>query len=210
MEKSFHSIRKQYEKGALLENQVDINPLIQLNLWLSEAMASECQEPTAMVLSTTGTDLKPSSRVVLMKGLDETGILFFTNYESRKGQQLQVNPQSSILFFWAALERQVRIEGTVRKVSAEESDAYFASRPESSRISAIISPQSREIPNRLWLEAAVETHKCVYSGSRPGNWGGYRLRPEYFEFWQGREDRLHDRIVYQPNEPGWRISRLAP
>lgn len=208
MENSFHSIRKQYERGKLRESQVDTDPLRQLGLWLSDAILAECPEPTAMILSTAGKDLKPSSRIVLMKGLDEHGITFFTNYESRKGQQLQDNPQASILFFWTELERQVRIEGTVGKVSEEESDAYFASRPEASKISAFISPQSREIPGREWLEE--QGSRLQEEGGRPAYWGGYRFCPDYFEFWQGREDRLHDRIIYRQIESGWKISRLAP
>lgn len=209
----FHSIRKQYERGKLQESQVDTDPMSQLGLWLSDAILAECPEPTAMMLSTTGKDLKPSSRIVLMKGLDENGITFFTNYESRKGQQLQDNPQASMLFFWPDLERQVRIEGTVDKVSEEESDIYFASRPEASRISATISPQSQEIPGREWLEerqqVAIGSRQSA-AGSRPVSWGGYRLSPGYFEFWQGRGDRLHDRIIYRQIESGWKISRLAP
>ncbi|TSA38294.1 MAG: pyridoxamine 5'-phosphate oxidase [Porphyromonadaceae bacterium] len=228
MDKSFHSVRKQFVKSVLRESQVDKDPLLQLELWLTDAINSECPEPTAMVLSTAGIDLKPSSRVVLMKDLDVQGITFFTNYESRKGQQLRDNPHASLVFFWPRLERQVRIEGTVSKVTEEESDAYFASRPEASQISAIISPQSREIPSREWLEkrwqsavgskqSAVETHiyvsvgsRQLAAGSRPSNWGGYRLVPDYFEFWQGRAERLHDRLIYQPDESGWRIFRLAP
>ena len=214
MSNPFHSIRQQYEKGTLHENRMEYDPLIQLGRWVADAIAAECPEPAAMVLSTTGRALKPSSRVVLMKSLEEGGITFFTNYDSRKGQQLLDNPQASLLFFWPGLERQVRIEGIIDRVPEEESDVYFGSRPEASRISAIISPQSREIPNREWLEerrqVAVETHNCVNPGSRPKNWGGYRLIPDYFEFWQGREHRLHDRIRYQPDSSGWRISRLAP
>jgi pyridoxamine 5'-phosphate oxidase len=148
-----------------------------------------------------------------MKNLDENGITFFTNYESRKGQQLQDNPQASLLFFWSDIERQVRIEGMVGKVSKEESDAYFATRPEASRISATISPQSQEIQGREWLEerrqlAAGSMKLAVIS--RPVGWGGYRLSPDYFEFWQGRGDRLHDRIAYRHADSDWRIFRLAP
>jgi pyridoxamine 5'-phosphate oxidase len=196
-----------------------------------------------MILSTCGKDLRPSSRVVLMKGLDETGVVFFTHYDSRKGLQLKENPQASLLFFWPQLERQVRLEGSVYKTSEKESDDYFATRPEASRISASVSPQSREIPGREWLverwreavgsgQARVGTHTCVSAGvsethvcvptgvpetqlcvsaiSRPKDWGGYRLVPDYLEFWQGREDRLHDRIAFKRMESGWRIFRLAP
>ncbi len=201
------------------ERHVNPDPLMQMEEWVSEAIRSDCEEPTAMVLSTVGAGMKPSSRVVLMKGLDQAGIAFFTHYESRKGLQLLENPQASILFFWPQLERQIRIEGVVTKVSEKESDAYFESRPEASRISAGISPQSREIPNREWLEERRQTadgRPQEESGlrsavcGRPSNWGGYRLKPDYFEFWQGREDRLHDRIAFRLEKNGWRIFRLAP
>jgi pyridoxamine-phosphate oxidase len=210
MGNSFHSIRQEYSKSYLRDNDLDSNPLIQLESWLSEAVTSGCDEPTAMVVSTTGVNLRPSSRVVLLKELVEAGLTFFTNYDSRKGQQLQENPFASALFFWPLLERQVRVEGKVEKVSEAESDSYFDSRPEASRISALISPQSREIPNRLWLDSLVGTNTCVQPGVRPPNWGGYRLFPEYFEFWQGRESRLHDRIAYERQADGWRVFRLAP
>jgi pyridoxamine-phosphate oxidase len=214
MEKRFQSIRKQYVKGALSEILVDNNPLRQLEFWLNEAILAECIEPTAMVLSTVGSDMMPSSRVVLMKGLDLTGIVFYTNYESLKGKQLNENPQASLLFFWPDMERQVRVQGTVRKVTDQESDEYFESRPEASRISAIVSPQSSEIIDREWLiersKSAFEMQMGSQPGNRPSNWGGYRLIPNYFEFWQGREDRLHDRIVYQYVDNYWRIFRLAP
>ncbi len=213
MERELHSIRKQYARGVLDERHVHPDPFTQMEFWVSEAIRSDCEEPTAMVLSTVGAGMRPSSRVVLMKGLDQEGITFFTNYESRKGQQLQENPQASLLFFWPELERQIRIEGTVMKVAAEESDAYFESRPEASRISAVISPQSAEIPNRERLE---ERRRTADGGprsaviSRPSYWGGYRLQPDYFEFWQGRENRLHDRIAFRQEAHGWKIFRLAP
>ncbi|MFA6483816.1 MAG: pyridoxal 5'-phosphate synthase, partial [Bacteroidales bacterium] len=246
MENSFHSIRKQYIRGSLDESLVNPDPLVQLHEWVSEAIRAECPEPTAMVLSTSGKNLKPSSRVVLMKGLDQDGLTFFTNYESRKGQQLADNPQAALLFFWPDLERQVRVEGFVTRIPEAESDAYFASRPEASRISAVISPQSCEIPNRKWLEdkrqfavgnrqeTDVETdcnlsphavpqlpnvetdcnlplHALPPSPAvRPSNWGGYRFTPDYFEFWLGRVDRLHDRIIYRRSENAWKIARLAP
>ena len=205
MEKPLHSIRKQYSRYVLHESQVDNDPLKQMQVWLSDAISAECPEPTAMVLSTAGEDNRPSSRVVLMKELDQSGVAFFTNYDSRKGLQLSENPYASVLFFWPEVERQVRIEGVVHKIPAGESDRYFASRPEASRISAIISPQSREIPNREWLE---QQHALAMN--RPSNWGGYLLAPDYFEFWQGREDRLHDRIIYRKIGSDWKISRLAP
>lgn len=218
MGNSFHSIRRQYIKGAFSETQVHQDPLVQLEYWLTDAIRSECPEPTAMVLSTTGQDFRPSSRVVLLKGIGKIGVTFFTNYNSRKGHQLLENPQASLLFFWPGLERQVRLEGAVTKVTAEESDTYFDTRPESSRISAIISPQSQVIPNREWLHDKIDLlrNPTLQSGNsfpsltRPVNWGGYRMMPEYLEFWQGREDRLHDRIVFRKAGAGWTVFRLAP
>lgn len=210
MKKSFHSHRQQYAKGVLHESHLDSDPAVQLDRWLSDALDSDCPEPLAMILSTADTHSRPSSRVVLMKTLDERGIGFFSNYESRKGRQLLDNPQASLLFFWPELERQVRVEGSVMRVSENESDAYFDSRPEASRISAVLSPQSREIPDRKWLEDQRDLIVQSARITRPPNWGGYRLIPDYFEFWQGREDRLHDRIAFRLTESGWEISRLAP
>jgi pyridoxamine 5'-phosphate oxidase len=209
MKNPFQNIRKQYAKGILSEDLIDKDPMKQLVSWLTEALNAEIAEPTAMVLSTTGKDLRPSSRVVLLKGVDDKGLVFFSNYQSRKGLQMQDNPQASLLFFWPTVERQIRIEGTVVTVSETESDQYFDSRPESSRLSAIISPQSRQIPSRGWLE----DQKRFFPSpplARPSNWGGYLLSPKYFEFWQGREDRLHDRVIFQKTLSGWAISRLAP
>lgn len=213
MGKDWHSLRKQYGKGRLYESLVDPDPIAQLEAWLAEALAARCPEPTAMVLSTTGEGYRPSSRVVLMKGLDSEGITFFSNYDSRKGRELAANPRAALLFFWPLLERQVRMEGVVSRTDAAESDTYFRSRPLESRISALASPQSREIPDRSWLERkrnSDEYRLAARQGVRPPNWGGYRLVPEYFEFWQGREDRSHDRICYEPAGKGWRIFRLAP
>jgi len=194
-----------------VENEVNNDPIKQMQQWISDAINSGVPEPTAMVLSTVGDDLRPSSRVVLLKGLDDGGIRFFTNYESRKGQQMLKNPGVSLLFFWPDLERQVRVEGKVSKLSVEESDIYFDSRPEASRISAVISPQSRQIPNREWLDNRAEMARLDKTVLfRPPEWGGYIVMPEYFEFWQGRENRLHDRIVYLPDNSTWKISRLSP
>ena len=209
----WHSVRKQYGQGRLDESLVNPDPIAQLEAWVAEALAARCPEPTAMVLSTAGPGDKPSSRVVLMKGLDARGILFFTNYLSRKGLELAGNPVASLLFFWPGLERQVRVEGSVTRTEAAESDTYFRSRPLESRLSAIASPQSREIPDRSFLERqrSLDGHRTLAEqGTRPPHWGGYRLVPEYFEFWQGGEDRLHDRICYEPHVHGWRIFRLAP
>ncbi|MFO7616588.1 MAG: pyridoxamine 5'-phosphate oxidase [Bacteroidales bacterium] len=213
MGKDWYSLRKQYGRGRLDESLVDPNPIAQLEGWVGDALAARCPEPTAMVLSTAGSGGKPSSRALLMKGLDAGGILFFTNYESRKGLELAANPSASLLFFWPGLERQVRVEGTVFRTEPAESDAYFRSRPLESRLSAIISPQSREVPDRLWLEQkrSQEGQRAqAEQGIRPPHWGGCRLVPDYFEFWQGRADRLHDRVCYEKAGAGWRIFRLAP
>ncbi len=225
MNNPFHSIRKQYTRGELLESQVDKDPLRQLDFWLADALGADCPEPTAMMLSTVGPDGRPSSRVVLMKGLDAEGIRFFTNYSSRKGRQLSSNPYASLLFFWPELERQVRIEGKVIKVSEEESDVYFDSRPAASRLSAAVSPQSEEITDRGELERLIKAEgrrqraeignkeEEIGEGvhiKRPEGWGGYLLVPDYFEFWQGRADRLHDRIIFKQVAGGWHIGRLAP
>ncbi len=224
MKSHFHAIRSQYKKNELSEDQIARDPLDQLERWLMEAINYECPEPTAMVLSTTGPDLRPSSRVVLMKDLTPQGITFFTNYDSRKGEQLRENPMASLLFFWSALERQVRIEGVVSKVGTEESDEYFYSRPLPSRISASVSPQSQPIPGRDWLQnqwTQLSEQVLPASGAkdlptghekvqRPQNWGGYRLVPDYFEFWQGRENRLHDRLTFRRTTSGWILTRLAP
>lgn len=211
MKKQYHHIRKQYTKGTLDASIVKAEPSAQLENWIEEATIAGCSEPTAMILSTAGEDLRPSSRVVLMKGLDESGILFFTNYDSRKGKHLLVNPNASLLFFWPDLERQVRIEGKVFKTTGMESDIYFLSRPLPSRISAMISPQSQEVPSREWLiEKRSRAENDQQPPQRPEHWGGYRFIPDYFEFWQGREDRLHDRIFYRMGENGWTKGRLAP
>lgn len=206
MNNEWHAIRNQYLKDQLVEGKIDPDPLKQFESWLHEAIEADCPEPTAMALSTVDPDGRPSSRMVLFKGFDSGGLTFFTNYESRKGTDLAGNPHASVLFFWPDLERQVRIEGLTAKVDAAISEAYFQSRPEASRISAVISPQSREITGREWLEERRQTA----DGRRPSCWGGYRLVPDYFEFWQGREDRLHDRLVYKPGNDGWTIVRLAP
>jgi pyridoxamine 5'-phosphate oxidase len=211
MNRDYRDIRKQYTKGTLDVIVIAADPLDQLDCWMAECVKAGCPEPTAMVLSTVDEELRPSSRVVLMKGIEKGGILFFTNYNSRKGLQLKRNPHASLLFFWPELERQVRVEGKVRKTLASESDAYFNARPLQSRISACISPQSQEIPSREWL---LEKLDSVGSGeeqvTRPRHWGGYRFIPEYFEFWQGREDRLHDRVYYRKSGGKWITGRLAP
>ena len=213
MSKKLSEIRNEYKYQQLTENNVNHNPFLQLKSWLDEALTSEIHEATAMNLSTVGRDGKPSSRIVLLKELSEAGLTFFTNYESKKGKELFQNPFAAILFFWPELERQVRVEGKVKKVSAGESDEYFKSRPIGSRIGANISPQSQVIPGRELLEKKqLEFAKRFESKEipRPSHWGGYILVPEMFEFWQGRESRLHDRLRFTKFDGEWKIERLAP
>ncbi len=212
MSKSFANIRKDYLKFTLDEKQIHPDPFQQFQKWFEEAQKSGIEEVNAMALATVSDQGFPSSRMVLLKEVNPLGFVFFTNYESRKGKHLAKNPNAAILFFWKEMERQIRIEGNVRKIDAAESDIYFESRPIESRISAIISPQSQKIDQR---ESIEELRKdFIQSNSpakRPEHWGGYVLIPEYFEFWQGRECRLHDRMVYCRNlEKGWKIKRLAP
>jgi pyridoxamine 5'-phosphate oxidase len=213
MSKKIAEIRNEYKYQQLTENNVNHNPFHQLRHWLDEAIESQIYEPTAMNLATVSKDNKPSSRIVLLKGLSETGLVFFTNYESKKGVDLFYNSSAALLFFWPELERQVRLEGKVEKVSADESDVYFKSRPFGSQVGASISPQSRVIPNRDILETEKIEFEKKYEGKeipRPSNWGGYILIPDTFEFWQGRESRLHDRLRFTMVDGGWKIERLAP
>jgi pyridoxamine 5'-phosphate oxidase len=211
---SIADIRRDYMKEVLSENQVEQNPFRQFDLWWEEAMKADIDEVNAMTLATVSTDGKPSARIVLLKGYDDYGFVFFTNYESKKGKELYENPQATLLFFWKELERQVRIEGICEKVSEAESDAYFYSRPEGSRIGAWASPQSEVIDSRDILDAnLIELEKKFKDTpvTRPPHWGGYRIKPEMMEFWQGRPSRLHDRILYfQENPSEWKIARLAP
>ncbi|PVY40685.1 pyridoxamine 5'-phosphate oxidase [Pontibacter virosus] len=208
------SIRKNYSRQALTEESVSNNPLDQFKGWLNEAILSEVLEPTALVLSTVSADCRPSARVVLLKEVSSDGFVFFTNYDSRKGQDLAERPLGSITFFWAELERQVRIEGTIEKVAADVSDTYFHSRPRGSQIGAWASPQSREINSREELERAEAKYEKDFASldmvPRPQHWGGYVLKPEYIEFWQGRPNRLHDRIVFERADDQWSRKRLAP
>lgn len=210
--KSLQNLRKDYTKQELSINKAVDDPIVQFNSWFKEAIDSDALEPNAMTLSTATKEGIPSSRVVLLKGVDE-GFVFYTNYDSKKGEQLLANPHACLNFFWPELERQVRVEGLVAKVSAEESDEYFHSRPFKSRIGAHASPQSQRIEKRDVLKnIAEELLKRFTSGSvpRPEHWGGYRLVPRYVEFWQGRASRLHDRICYEKTNNRWDKYRLAP
>lgn len=208
------SLRKNYALESLSEADVLPDPLAQFAVWFQEALNSQLTEPNAMTLATATADGRPSARTVLLKGFDKQGFVFFTNYESRKGQHLAENPQAALLFTWLELERQIRIEGTVEKVSTQESLAYFQSRPKNSQIGAWASPQSRVIAGRAGLENKVADLVHEYAQSEvlplPPFWGGYRLAPEIIEFWQGRENRLHDRICYARTGEEWKIERLAP
>jgi len=206
-------LRKDYACGSLDETSVDADPIRQFEAWFKQALDARLPEPNTMTLATVDARGYPSARIVLIKGVDERGFVFFTNYESRKGQDLAANPHASLLFYWIELERQVRIEGTVVKTSAEESDAYFNSRPLGSRVGAWASDQSRPLASRALLEAREQSFSERFGENppRPPHWGGYRLVPETIEFWQGRPSRLHDRILYTRQSTGaWRISRLSP
>ena len=209
---SIADLRKSYEKAELNEEASQADPLKQFEQWLQQALAAQLPEPNAMTLATVGSDLRPSTRVVLIKGLDERGIVWYTNYHSRKGQALAGNPFAALQFHWVELERVVRIEGRVEKVSAEQSDAYFHSRPLDSRIGAWASPQSEVISGRsvLVANAAKYGAQFLLQPPRPPHWGGYRLVPDRWEFWQGRKSRLHDRLRYRQDSGVWVRERLAP
>ncbi len=206
-------MRKSYERAELDETHVLPQPMAQFHIWFDEAVRAKALEPNALTLATVGADGRPSTRVLLLKGSDEKGLVWFANSTSRKGQDLGANPFAAIQFFWPELERVVRIEGKVERVSASESDAYYGSRPIGSRIGAWASPQSQVIDSRDVLEAAWATQQARWGEEppRPEHWGGYRLVPDRWEFWQGRSSRLHDRIVYERQDDGlWVIQRLAP
>ena len=204
--------RKSYERDELEETEAALDPLRQFESWMAEAFAAKVPEPNAMTLATVGADGRPSTRIVLIKGCDARGIVWFTNYDSRKGRELAVHPFAALQFHWVELERVVRIEGTVERVDAAESDAYFASRPLDSRIGAWASPQSEVIASRgvLVANAAKVAAKFLMNPPRPPHWGGFRLKPEAWEFWQGRKSRLHDRLRYRLEGDAWTRERLAP
>nr|WP_316639354.1 pyridoxamine 5'-phosphate oxidase [uncultured Roseateles sp.] len=205
-------LRKSYELGELDEAQAASEPLKQFHLWLEQAMAAEVPEPNAMTVATVGADGRPSTRIVLIKGSDERGLVWYTNYDSRKGRELTLHPFAALQFHWVEQERVVRIEGRVEHTSAEESDAYYQSRPLDSRLGAWASPQSQVISSRAVLvtNAAKVAAQHGLHPPRPPHWGGYRLVPERWEFWQGRKSRLHDRLVYRQQEGVWIKERLAP
>jgi pyridoxamine 5'-phosphate oxidase len=211
---SIAAIRKEYQLQSLSETGVLKDPFLQFEKWWGELLSSGVEEVNAMTLATASNDGIPSARIVLLKGVDEKGFIFFTNYDSYKGRQLLENPRACLVFFWKELERQVRITGLVDKLSEQENDQYFNSRPEGSKIGAWASPQSRLIRNREWLEENENKMRVQFANkhiSRPPYWGGYRTKPISMEFWQGRPNRLHDRIQYSLQGNGnWTIERLAP
>ncbi len=210
---SLADLRKSYDRAELDETQADADPLRQFGAWLEQAIRAELPEPNAMTLATVGADGRPSSRIVLIKGFDERGIVWYTNYQSRKGRELEAHPFAALQFHWVELERVVRIEGRVERVSCEESDAYFESRPLDSRIGAWASPQSEAIDSRAVLVANAAQYGAQFllRPPRPPHWGGYRLQPDRWEFWQGRKSRLHDRLSYRLGDDGcWTRQRLAP
>lgn len=207
------AIRKDYKLQTLDEKDIENGPIEQFAKWFNEAIASKVQEVNAMTLATCSIDGYPTARIVLLKGFNKEGFIFYTNYDSKKGKQLVQNPRVCLVFFWKELERQVRIEGVAKRISAADSDRYFLSRPVESQLSALSSPQSTVIKDRDYLEKNVEYYRTLFSATnvkRPPNWGGYITDPAVIEFWQGRQNRLHDRLQYTRSKAGWQIDRLAP
>jgi len=211
---SIEDLRREYQAQPLLEGEVDPDPIIQFRTWFSQALELDLKDANAMTLATATPDGKPSARIVLIKGVDERGFTFFTNYGSRKAEELAANPNASLVFYWRELDRQVRIDGVVSRVSQAESASYFASRPRGAQIGAWASEQSSIIPDRNALESEATAYEQQFDGKDvplPANWGGYRLEPHWFEFWHGRASRLHDRLTYTRQASGeWALQRLAP
>ena len=212
---SIADLRQNYTLAGLEVTDVNSNPIEQFNIWFQQALAAEILEPNAMTLATASPDGKPTARIVLLKGVSDRGFVFYTNYRSLKGKQLTANPYAALVFLWDKLERQVRIEGKVEKLTASESDEYFHSRPKASQLGAIASNQSQIISNRQVLENNLATLESQYSDAdkipRPAHWGGFRVIPDRIEFWQGRPSRLHDRLLYSLQADGtWQIDRLSP
>ena len=206
-------LRKEYTRAGLTESDADTDPIAQFRRWFGEALAADLHEPNAMILATATPDGRPSARVVLLKGFDERGLVFYTNYEGRKGAELEANPYCALVFYWAELERQVRVEGHARRVTEKEADEYFRSRPRGSQLGARVSEQSRPVGGREALEEKLRWLEAEYEGRevlRPQFWGGYRVEPDSIEFWQGRENRLHDRLLYRLSDGEWGRERLQP
>ncbi|WP_341527506.1 pyridoxamine 5'-phosphate oxidase [Nostoc sp. UHCC 0302] len=214
MDKTIADLRKDYTLQGLSKTEIDPNPFIQFKKWFDQALAAQLPEPNAMTIATATPDGKPSARMVLLKDFDQRGFVFFTNYNSHKGQELAKNPHAALVFWWAELERQVRISGTVEKVSENESDGYFDSRPANSRLGAWVSNQSEVIASRELLEQRLQEFQSKYENQeipRPPHWGGLRVIPTQIEFWQGRSSRLHDRLLYtRLDDSSWKIERLSP
>ena len=211
---SLEDLCEEYRLGELTEANCDSNPIVQFENWMKHAQAADLKEPNAMTVSTATPNGHPSARIVLLKEVSPNGFVFYTNYESRKGQELAANPYAALTFYWAELERQVRIEGAVTRVSPEQSEAYFRVRPRKSRLGAVVSNQSGVIPSRRFLEERMAALEARYADSddipRPEHWGGYCVQPETIEFWQGRRSRLHDRIRYTRHGENWIVERLSP
>jgi pyridoxamine 5'-phosphate oxidase len=213
-QEELQNLRQDYSSAPLSEATIDINPIKQFDIWFNEAIAAKLSEPNAMTLATATHDGRPSARIVLLKGFNASGFVFYTNYLSRKGKEITKNPLGAITFFWGELERQVRIEGTIEKISKEDSEKYFHSRPKKSQLGALVSPQSQEINDREILEEKMNKLEAEYGDKdipKPSFWGGYILKPRMIEFWQGRSSRLHDRILYKKiDNNNWKKVRLAP